>query len=154
MRGVALLLVSICCGACIEPDLGLSPFLCNRGEPKCPEGYVCVGENPGQCVSESGSNADGPIRVEAGYADGGPDTLMAWPDGMIDGSVDGPVVRWDLGKPDMKKPKEAGPDGWPPHIGCQSHTECKDASNPCCCPMPLVPQIWACLPLCLNPFCI
>jgi hypothetical protein len=34
---------------CATPDLGNAPFLCNKGDPECPDGYVC--ENK-VCVRE------------------------------------------------------------------------------------------------------
>jgi hypothetical protein len=43
-----LLLLLILPG-CAGPDLGNAPFLCNKGDPECPEGYVC--ENK-VCVRE------------------------------------------------------------------------------------------------------
>jgi hypothetical protein len=35
--------------ACTEPNLGEVPFLCNKGNPRCPEGYVCIAN---RCVRD------------------------------------------------------------------------------------------------------
>jgi len=67
---------------------------------------------------------------------------------------DQPVTKWDKGTPDLGKDTGPKPDGIPPHLGCQSNAECTSTDSPCCCPMPLIPQVWACLPLCFNPFCV
>jgi len=40
---------------CPAPDLGDAPFLCNNGEPRCPEGYECRGK---VCVREGLGAAD------------------------------------------------------------------------------------------------
>lgn len=139
--------------ACIEPDLGDVPFFCNNGDPKCPDGYSCVGN---RCVRDGVSVADAARPDTTSDTGGGPDQLMPWPDAAPDWlapTPDLPNIKWDLGALDLPKPTK---DGWPPHLGCQSHQECSDPSNPCCCPIPLIPNqlIWDCLPLCLNPFCI
>ncbi len=40
-------------GGCVETDLGDAPLLCNQGEPRCPEGYVCARvDNADHCVKE------------------------------------------------------------------------------------------------------
>ena len=147
-RGAILSLVLLA-GGCIEPDLGNVPFYCNNGEPRCPEGYECVAN---MCVKGGVIPADAPITADMGDGPLGPDWLMPWPEGSVPDMpvfTDAPPMKWDIGKlPDAPKPTT---DGWPPHLGCQSHSEC-DSSNPCCCPFLL--QIWTCLPLCLNPFCI
>jgi hypothetical protein len=87
---------------------------------------------------------------------------FAWPDLIkLDGAWPDVVPQrdapwWDYGSPDTLPTGDTGPkpDGWPPHLGCQSHAECTDPSSPCCCPTPFLPQIWSCLPLCLNPICM
>ena len=149
-------LSAVLLASCIEPDLGDVPFYCNKGDPECPDGYQCVAN---RCVREGVSTTDANgVTEDQGEIDGPvSDSLMPWPESSpwpdTSTKVDAPPMKLDLGiLPDAPKPKT---DGWPPHLGCQSHAECaSDPSNPCCCPMPLLPQIWACLPLCLNPFCI
>lgn len=37
-----------------DPDLGASPFLCGKEEPKCPDGYTCNGT---ACVNGSGGGS-------------------------------------------------------------------------------------------------
>jgi len=149
---VGLLLAAALLPACIEPDLGDVPFFCNNGDPKCPDGYSCV---DGRCVREGASVAADTGGDTTSDTGGGPDLLSPWPDSTPDWlspAPDLPNIKWDLGGMDLPVPTK---DGWPPHLGCQSHQECaSDPSNPCCCPMPLLPQFWACLPLCLNPFCL
>lgn len=137
--------------ACAEPDLGDVPFYCNKGDPQCPEGYSCVANS---CVRNGSGPLDSAPPDVAPPDTRGPDWVSPWPEAStadLPVSLDGPVIKWDLGAlPDAPPPTK---DGWPPHLGCQSHQECTDSSNPCCCPA-IIPQIWACLPLCLNPFCI
>jgi hypothetical protein len=149
MRIWAVLLLAL--SGCIEPELGDAPFFCNKGDPECPEGYLCV---DGRCVREGFTPQDANGMVDVGPDAPARDTWMPWPDWTVaDGpQTDGPVIWWDFGAADMPPPVT---DGWPPHFGCQSHADCaSDPSAPCCCPMPILPQLWACLPLCLNPFCI
>ncbi len=43
---LAAICAFLCCGG---PELGEAPFLCNSGQPRCPEGYACVGK---VCVLE------------------------------------------------------------------------------------------------------
>lgn len=140
-----------CLAGCVEPELGDVPFFCNNGDPECPDGYRCEGN---RCVREGAKPGDSAVPDTT--VDGTtPDWVSPWPEASTSDlpvQTDLPVIQWDLGQlPDAPKPAT---DGWPPHLGCQSHQECTDSSAPCCCPMPLVPQIWGCLPLCLNPFCI
>jgi hypothetical protein len=40
------------------------------------------------------------------------------------------------------------------HLGCQSNTECTSGDAPCCCPVPILPMYWDCLPFCFDPFCV
>jgi len=150
---LCLFLVGALSPACIEPDLGDVPFLCNHGDPECPEGYTCVAN---KCVRDGINVSDSTASDTTSDSTPGPDWLAPWPEtsppDWLAPTPDGPQIKWDLGALDMPKPAN---DGWPPHLGCQTHQECaSDASNPCCCPMPLLPQVWVCLPLCLNPFCI
>ncbi len=165
MRGLPILFVSLALAlalapGCVEPDLGQVPFYCNNGDPKCPEGYTCVqGVQDRYCVRSGSSLTDTRPQADKGVADLYPSPELI----KLDGSPfpDMPVkqdkgTKWDVG-PDTVSPPDKGvpkPDGWPPHLGCQSHTECKDSSSPCCCPTPFVPVLWTCLPLCLDPFCI
>jgi hypothetical protein len=151
LAGVLLL-----CG-CAEPNLGDAPFFCNNGLPECPEGYVCERPSPsavGVCVRPGTSvptppDAAVPDQPTPDQPRPGAD-LPTKPD--TSRPPDGPQVKWDTGPVDMPKPK---PDGIPPHLGCQDNAECaNDPSTPCCCPTPLLPMIWSCLPLCLDPFCI
>lgn len=62
----------------------------------------------------------------------------------------------DMPAPDQLKPPpdSAAPDQVP-HLGCQNNAECKkiNPTMPCCCPAPLIPFMWACLPVCLKPVC-
>jgi hypothetical protein len=147
-------LLGCLCG-CVEPDLGDVPFYCNHGDPECPEGYSCL---QGMCVRNGAFIPDTkPWPDGAVDLVGSPELIKldgsSFPDAPI--SEDG-VTKWDTGPPDSKPSpdQKIKPDGWPPHLGCQSHSECTDSSSPCCCPTPLIPQIWTCLPFCLNPFCI
>ena len=144
---------TVLCGC--QPNLGDAPFLCNNGIPECPEGYVCERTgSTGICVRPGSTPPPPPAdaavpdqptpdqpRPVADLPPVKPDTLRR----------DGPSVKWDTGPIDMPPLK---PDGIPPHLGCQSNSECSSSSNPCCCPTPLLPMVWSCLPLCLDPFCI
>ncbi len=52
---------------CAEPELGLAPFKCNRGQPECPKGYaclsdVCVKEGSSPPVLDGGQRQDGAQR--------------------------------------------------------------------------------------------
>lgn len=151
-----LALTALAIGGCAEPNLGDSPFLCNNGYPECPEGYVCERASAGavgRCVRPG---ATAPPPPDAAVPDlPRPDQFAPVADlPQVKPDVrrpDGPSVKWDTGPIDMPPLK---PDGIPPHLGCQSNTECTDSQNPCCCPVPLLPGIWECLPLCFNPFCI
>jgi len=155
MRCLRLATVALAIGGCVEPNLGDVPFFCNNGYPECPEGYVCDRPDPngpGRCVRPG---ATLPPAPDAAVPDlpppDQPQTKSDLPTVKPDlRAPDGPAVKWDTGPVDMPPPK---PDGVP-HLGCQSNAECSDPSSPCCCPVPLLPQIWECLPLCLNPFCI
>jgi hypothetical protein len=144
---------------CIELNLGDIPFLCNNGMPECPEGYTClqVGTGPKRCVKQG---ATLPKRDVAKLVDGG--TIDTSPISDLPTALpDQPLADFPALNPD-KKATDVHPqikdtkvvDGWPPHFGCQSHSECTSPDYPCCCPMPLVPDIWTCLPLCFDPFCI
>jgi hypothetical protein len=149
-------LAAVVLGACVEPNLGDSPFFCNNGLPECPEGYECDRPGgpgtPGRCV-KPGSVV--PPPPDAALPDRPtpdlPPTVADLPQVKPDTrKPDGPAVKWDTGPIDMPPLK---PDGIPAHLGCQSNTECT-GSSPCCCPTPLLPMIWSCLPLCFDPFCI
>jgi hypothetical protein len=50
-----------------DPSLPTTPFVCGDEEPRCPDGYVCVGEPDGRkvCRAESAS-------VDAGVPDAAP----------------------------------------------------------------------------------
>lgn len=162
MRGAPIFFVALAftlAAGCVEPDLGEVPFLCNNGDPQCPEGYTCIQDR--YCLRSGSSLTDTQPWPDKGISDLYPspeliklDGAPPFPDMPV--KPDG-VTKWDVGGPDTVSPPDKGttkPDGWPPHLGCQSHTECKDSSSPCCCPTPFLPQIWSCLPLCLDPFCI
>jgi hypothetical protein len=169
--GPALAGLLLPCGCHYQLEGDYDPFRC---DPACSGGKVCY---QGRCVAADGG-ADGPGRdaaadvplsdtvdpdmPDAGTSDGPADASgpvdTALPDVPLDtkppadsGSADGPVIWLDLGATDMPKPII---DGWPPHLGCQSHAECVDPTSPCCCPMPLLPGVWSCLPMCVSPFCI
>jgi hypothetical protein len=147
---------------CMEPQLGDAPFLCNNGLPECPEGYVCVrGGNLAQCVREGVTLPDldaGRPKPEKALFPDAPQTaddLASRPDTR---PADAPTT-WDGRATDILPAKDTVPpkqDGWPPHLGCQSNAECAqaDPQSRCCCPFPLVPGVWTCLPLCFDPFCI
>ena len=162
--GVRLLiaLTAVAATGCAEPDLGDSPFFCNNGTPQCPDGYVCV-DDDGQSVCvrpgmdrrrtiapdqggavDTGSSA--PVDVALPPADAGP---------RLDRSVTPPVDQ-GASAPDQATPRlDTGityPDTGGGHLGCQSNAEC-GTDAPCCCPFPLLPEIWTCLPLCFDPFC-
>ncbi len=154
----ALLLLGIVAGGgCIEANLGNSPFYCNNGTPECPEGYVCQAQGKVKLCMLPGV----PLPDTQPWPDSMRPDVTPWPDQPPlppDKYTwpDQPVTKWDKPAADLPpKPKDTGPlpDGIPPHLGCQSNTEC-GSSSPCCCPMPLIPQVWACLPLCFNPFCL
>ena len=45
MRFIVLhgaLWLALLSSGCSQPDLGLVPFKCNSGTPRCPDGYGCV----------------------------------------------------------------------------------------------------------------
>ncbi|MBW2732907.1 MAG: lamin tail domain-containing protein [Deltaproteobacteria bacterium] len=61
------------------PELGDTPFLCNRGLPTCPEGYICQpdldGSHPGFCVKEGFTPLDAKsseASIDATSVDSGP----------------------------------------------------------------------------------
>jgi len=151
---IVLALLPVLLGGC-ELDLGVAPFRCNKGEPKCPVGYHCEKDI---CVKDGVSRVDSAVfdqavsQIDAGASD----KLIPFPDGSkpLDKGVVSPdkaVVKFDLNiKPDLP---QHPPDGGG-HFGCQSNSECTNSGSPCCCPIPLIPFIWECLPLCINPFCI
>ena len=160
------LLLLLCTAACVEADLGDAPFYCNHGMPACPEGYTCQEFNKVKvCVREGATYLPGaPDLGEDAGKDQGQITFdgikdQPRPDAPADvGQPDKPQQQPDLMQPDTKPPlpKDKGPAPDVPHLGCQSNSECKtkDSQYPCCCPTPLVPFIWSCLPLCLNPLCL
>jgi hypothetical protein len=147
-----VLLLVFLAGGCPEPDLGVSPFLCNPGQPQCPEGYTCVTQGGiERCVKEGHQPPADSGPPDAAMADA--EVYPDWPrlPDRYPSPDSPPPVKWDgQPKPDLPKP---GPDGWPPHLGCQSNTECQqaDPSAPCCCPFLL--GVWTCLPLCPDPLC-
>lgn len=47
-----------------DPSLPSTPFLCGDDEPRCPEGYVCVGEPDGRKVC----HAEGTVDAGTGAA--------------------------------------------------------------------------------------
>lgn len=163
--GLLAVVLALCVAACVELDLGDVPFYCNHGQPPCPEGYQCQEfDKVGVCVREGAT-------YQPGTKDAGKDAAKDLGQITFDGIKDQakPDVPGDLPVadsppgPDMYKPdlyppppKDKGPAPDVPHLGCQSNSECKkkDPQYPCCCPTPLVPFIWSCLPLCLNPICL
>jgi len=158
MCRLSLAVATLLLASCVEPNLGDSPFYCNGGSPECPEGYVCVKTGgQGRCVKPGFTAA----AVQGMVADAGVDTGLPQQDGPVTKTdlprTDGPVTKWDKGPlpPDQKivPPVDTGPQ---PHLGCQTNQECttSDPTSPCCCPMPFVPLVWTCLPLCLDPLCI
>jgi len=55
MRAILPIAITLLSGAACSPyspDLGASPFLCGKEEPKCPDGYTCNGT---ACVNGSGN---------------------------------------------------------------------------------------------------
>jgi hypothetical protein len=140
---------------CIEPDLGEAPFYCNNGAPRCPDGYQCVGN---RCLRNGISSADVRPQTDAATPDSQRADLLMWLDGSPPDLpiADHPATKWDVAPQDTGTPdKNTGTDSTPPHLGCQSNAECMgDPNGECCCPMPFVPQIWICAPLCLDPICL
>ncbi len=62
-----LCLLVMALAGCVETDLGEAPLLCNQGDPRCPEGYVCSRvDNADVCVRE------GSATSLTGTEDGGP----------------------------------------------------------------------------------
>jgi len=156
----------LCAAGCVEPDLGDVPFYCNHGTPACPEGYQCQEYGKAKVCVKEGASYQPDIKIAG--KDAGKDVGQITFDGLKDKAVpdapaDIPQVDSppgpDMYKPDLYPPTpkdKGGPAPDVPHLGCQSNAECKkkDPQYPCCCPMPLVPFIWGCLPLCLNPICL
>ncbi len=73
MRALCLTLalaLSALLPACVEPDLGDEPLLCNAGTPRCPHDYVCVAQKDGSehCVRE-GSARSATARSDGGVAE-------------------------------------------------------------------------------------
>jgi hypothetical protein len=132
---------------CPAPDLGTAPFLCNPGEPKCPNGYTCVTQAGAQrCVKEGAETPAPDMRVQPPP----PDQAVAfdWPQ-LPDRAQtpDQPVVKWD-----GQSPPDLPPDQAFIRL-CQDNAECKakDPGNPCCC---LLLAVWSCAPVCLDPLCL
>ena len=163
--GLLALLVSLFAAACVEVELGDVPFYCNNGSPACPEGYQCETHGKAQVCVRQGATYQSDLKVAS--KDAGKDVGQITFDGIKDSArpdapadlpqVDAPP-KPDMYKPDLypPPPKDKGPAPDVPHLGCQSNSECKtkDPQYPCCCPTPLLPFIWSCLPLCLNPICL
>jgi hypothetical protein len=88
-----------------SPDLGLSPFRCNRGQPECPDDYVCVKAGfpePGICVK---SGATPPTGQDAGPKDGAPDGSQPAEAGAdLPPKPDGPQIPDTGPKPDQAPP--------------------------------------------------
>lgn len=171
--GVAtiVLLLTLATAGCAEPDLGDAPFFCNNGNPPCPENYVCQDHNGVLVCVRQGATYNKPDAKVAPQKDRGEDRGQVTFDGVKDTSPPrDKAADADLAQtqPDLpQQPDQTAPDVYPwpkdsapktdaPHLGCQSNNECKvqDKSTPCCCPTPLLPFIWSCWPICLNPFCI
>ncbi len=159
---------SICANGCSPLDLGEVPFKCNNGDPACPSGYECMwlAENDGLCVKE-GKAIEKSKTQQPSQDAGGTSSSDSWLN--VDGSAldkssppagDSKVAQdqggtWDQSTTPQDsgvQPKTDG--GQVPHLGCQSNAECTSSDAKCCCPFPGVPQVWTCLPLCLNPICI
>lgn len=158
---VAVVGLSASAGLGCTPQLGDAPFLCNPGTPKCPEGYICKSSGGQQiCVrpsavgkprpkpsTDGGTSAgtDGSKRTDVG-ASGSDSQLPPWFDGGSS-KLDQSVLPRDSTAP-------AGDSGGP-RVGCKTNAECKqkDPANPCCCKVPLIPFVWDCFPLCLDPIC-
>lgn len=167
MRGVGVLalVATLAAVSCVEPDLGDVPFYCNHGQPACPEGYQCQDFGKVKVCVRQGATYQPDVKVVG--PDAGQDVGQITFDGIKDtvaprdvpgdlALADVPQVP-DMYKPDLPpKPKDTGPAPDVPHLGCQSNAECKlkDTQYPCCCPTPLLPFVWSCLPLCLNPICL
>jgi hypothetical protein len=144
--------------ACDKLDLGQVPFYCNNGEPRCPEGYTCddtSGLKLGRCIKQgttlpavdAASAKETHLHAEATVS---PDRAVTMPDQNV---TDSNPVLWDAGPPDQSLIKnDKGPPGDVYLIGCTGNADCASSSYKCCCPV--IAGIWACLPLCLNPFCI
>jgi hypothetical protein len=130
---------------CAQPDLGFSPFLCNPGQPECPDGYTCVQRGSQRRCEKEG--------VEPPAADAAVDTrslvdasVNDWPQLPDRGRRDAPKVVDRAVPVDQPRPVEGT------HLGCQDNNECNssDPTNPCCCPFF---GIWVCQPVCFNPIC-
>ena|GEM_PF-6411071 len=154
-----ILVLSVVSSGCVGPDLGDMPFKCNDGQPNCPDGYHCEGAKPDWvCVR------DGYIRADASLP---PGDLTIIPDfnadftTPADSSVDSGWQPLDQGIPidqggavdSAPLPMDAFIAADLPHLGCQDNVECKSQTpdSPCCCKVTI---LWACLPFCLDPFCL
>ena len=67
---IALGLSALVVPACVEPDLGDEPLLCNAGTPRCAKDYLCVAEKDGSehCVREGSARASSTLHVDGGVA--------------------------------------------------------------------------------------
>lgn len=68
---LALALTAPSLPACVEPDLGDEPLLCNAGTPRCPQDYVCIAQKDGRehCVREGSTRATSATRLDGGVAE-------------------------------------------------------------------------------------
>ena len=96
LASAVLLLLPV--SGCATPDLGLAPFICNKGDPQCPDGYVCQNKI---CVRE-GYTVEGDASPRLDTSRPGSDGLS--PDGPQP-IADRPSTKSDHPKtPDQKSP--------------------------------------------------
>jgi len=94
MRTLALALLlaaATSLGACspYDPNLGDRPFKCGVNDPKCPDGYACVGTGSNAvCVSDSAEDAN--MKADASHVKCGTDTSLE-PNDDIPHAVQTPV---------------------------------------------------------------
>ena len=155
MRLAVVILIAAVTG-CDAPELGEAPFYCNNGVPECPDGYRCVQVGAANLCLREGVQ---PLQ---------PDIAITQPDAALKPDQRAPAV--DQGpSPDRSIVADSAPaadkgvtpdqsvvvpadSGPPPHLGCQNNAEC-GGDSPCCCPLPVIPGVWGCLPICINPIC-
>ena len=140
---------------CSEIDLGEVPFFCNSGSPRCPEGYVCQRASGRSMCIRDGLRAALSTDAAASVRDKGVVVLPdSGPQRDRGAARDRGVDRGQPAADGGSVPDKGTVPDTTPRLGCQSNAECTEADSPCCCPIPLLPNVWGCLPACLDPFCV
>ena len=77
MRALALVLAAAALAACnpYDPDLGQHPFKCGTSDPRCPDGYECVGAGT-SAICEKVSGGDGGVNPDGSHVQCGTDTTL------------------------------------------------------------------------------